>query len=125
MNSQVMVKEVYHIRGIGNVILGDIVVGYLAEGMVGSAAGLKLEIKGLSLNRKPVKYAKSGDIAGINVWVNGDADLGSMMNTGKYHSELKKLKGKTLIFEGGAEIQPAMEDSKPKKRGFFSRKTEI
>ena len=123
MKAEVKVSEAYYITGIGNVLVGEVISGTLYPNMSANVDNLTLEIKTISISRKPVGYAPTGSKAGIQVKINGDNDMSTRGIFGsKYHDELKKLKGRTIVFEGDASVPTTTQTEatkKKKRRGLF------
>ncbi len=115
MRAQFQVKDTYHITGIGNVLVGDVIVGRLFKGMKGKSEKYELEIMSVSIARKPVEYAEAGSKnVAVNITVNGESDKGRSLES-KYYSDIKNLKSETIIFEG-EEKHEEVGDTKPVKR---------
>ncbi len=117
MKSEAKVSDAYYIKGVGNVILVDVVSGTLYPGMKCGIEDMSIEIRAISISKKTVGSAPQGSRAGIQIKVNGDDDLTVKVMGSKYHDRLKALRGKTLLFEGdGVTAEPQTEGKKKKKK---------
>jgi translation elongation factor EF-1alpha len=65
--AKILIKEVYKITGLGNVLVGIVESDIVKIGMKANINGNIIEIKTIEMNRQMINEAKKGDNIGFNI----------------------------------------------------------
>jgi translation elongation factor EF-1alpha len=111
--SIVLIQNLYKIRFLGFVLVGEVKSGVLKPNMKLNVNGKIMEVKSIEMNRLMINEAQSGDKIGFSLSNANDKILG-------------KLIGKEVKFsEDGSALTTIVEVNNSSSEGFLSKITKL